>query len=36
VVLSTERHNATVGILFLGQLREITYPFDALTPRDDF
>jgi transcription antitermination factor NusG len=36
VVLATNGENATVGILFLGQLREVVYPFDALTPRDDF
>jgi transcription antitermination factor NusG len=36
VVLNTERHNATVGILFLGQLREVVYPFDAIISRNDF
>ena len=36
VVLATNRENATVGILFLGQLREVVYPSDALVSRDDF
>ena len=36
VVLATNGENAVVGILFLGQLREVVYPCDALTPRDDF
>jgi transcription antitermination factor NusG len=36
VVLAVEGENATVGVLFLGQLREVTYPFDALVSRDDF
>ena len=36
VVLSVEGENATVGMLFLGQLREVVYPADALVSRDDF
>jgi transcription antitermination factor NusG len=36
VVLAVEGENATVGVLFLGQLREVVYPADALTPRDDY
>jgi transcription antitermination factor NusG len=36
VVLAVEGENAVVGILFLGQLREVVYPFDALVSRDDF
>ena len=36
VVLATNGDEATVGILFLGQLREVVYPFDALVSRDDF
>jgi transcription antitermination factor NusG len=36
VVLSVEGENATVGILFLGQLREVVYPFDALVERQDY
>ena len=36
VVLATNGENATVGILFLGQLREVVYPSDALVSRDDF
>ena len=34
VVLSTQDDIATVGILFLGALREIPMPFDSLIPRD--
>ena len=36
VVLATNGENATVGVLFLGQLREVVYPSDALVSRDDF
>jgi transcription antitermination factor NusG len=36
VVLAVEGENATVGILFLGQLREVVYPFDALVERQDY
>lgn len=36
VVLAAEGENATVGILFLGQLREVVYPFDALVERQDY
>jgi hypothetical protein len=36
VVLAVQEENAVVGILFLGQLREVVYPFDALVSRDDF
>ena len=36
VVLSTEEETAVVGILFLGQLREVRYPFDALATREDW
>ena len=36
VVLSVEGENATVGVLFLGQLREVVYPFDSLVSRNDF
>ena len=36
VVLAVEGENATVGVLFLGQLREVVYPFDALVERQDY
>jgi transcription antitermination factor NusG len=38
VILAVEpkMETATVGILFLGQLREVVYPADALVSRDDF
>jgi len=36
VVLSAEGEDATVGILFLGQLREVRYPADALVARQDY
>ena len=36
VVLATNGDEATVGILFLGQLREVVYPFDAIISRNDF
>ena len=36
VVLATNGENATVGVLFLGQLREVRYPFDALVERQDY
>jgi transcription antitermination factor NusG len=36
VVLAVQEENATVGILFLGQLREVVYPFDALVERQDY
>ena len=36
VVLAVEGENATVGVLFLGQLREVVYPADALVSRNDF
>jgi transcription antitermination factor NusG len=36
VVLAVEGENATVGILFLGQLREVVYPFVAIISRNDF
>jgi transcription antitermination factor NusG len=36
VVLAVEGENATVGILFLGQLREVVYPFNAIISRNDF
>jgi transcription antitermination factor NusG len=36
VVLAVQEENATVGILFLGQLREVVYPFDAIITRNDF
>jgi transcription antitermination factor NusG len=36
VVLAAEEDEAVVGILFLGQLREIRYPFDALVARQDY
>jgi transcription antitermination factor NusG len=36
VVLAVREQNATVGILFLGQLREVVYPFDAIISRNDF
>jgi transcription antitermination factor NusG len=36
VVLALQEENATVGILFLGQLREVVYPFDALVERQDY
>ena len=36
VVLATNGDEATVGILFLGQLREVVYPFDALVERQDY
>jgi transcription antitermination factor NusG len=36
VVLAAQGENATVGILFLGQLREVVYPFDALVERQDY
>ena len=36
VVLAVEGENATVGILFLGQLREVVYPNDALVERQDY
>jgi transcription antitermination factor NusG len=36
VVLAVREENAVVGILFLGQLREVVYPFDAIISRNDF
>jgi transcription antitermination factor NusG len=36
VVLAVREENAVVGILFLGQLREVVYPFDALVERQDY
>jgi transcription antitermination factor NusG len=36
VVLAVQEENAVVGILFLGQLREVVYPFDALVERQDY
>jgi transcription antitermination factor NusG len=36
VVLALQEENAVVGILFLGQLREVVYPFDALVERQDY
>lgn len=36
VVFAVQGENVTVGVLFLGQLREVVYPFDALVSRDDF
>jgi transcription antitermination factor NusG len=36
VVLALQEESAVVGILFLGQLREVVYPFDALVSRQDF
>ena len=36
VVLATNGDEATVGILFLGQLREVVYPNDALVERQDY
>jgi transcription antitermination factor NusG len=36
VVLAVQEQNATVGILFLGQLREVVYPCDALVERQDY
>jgi transcription antitermination factor NusG len=36
VVIALREENATVGILFLGQLREVVYPFDALAERQDY
>ena len=36
VVLAVQEETAVVGILFLGQLREVVYPFDALVERQDY
>ena len=36
VILAVEGENATVGVLFLGQLREVVYPADALVERQDY
>jgi transcription antitermination factor NusG len=36
VVLALQEEHTVVGILFLGQLREVVYPFDAIISRNDF
>jgi transcription antitermination factor NusG len=35
VVLNVQRETATVSLMFLGHLREITLPLDCLTSRDE-
>jgi transcription antitermination factor NusG len=36
LAVEPKMETATVGILFLGQLREVVYPFEALVERQDY